>query len=68
MQIEHAQETRGVIVLPILIFRRKIRKSLWKLFLRQNMLFAAHKLNQRKGSLGVEHASDAAILEALKRS
>lgn len=43
MQIEHAQETRGVIVFTDPDFSgEKIRKSLWKLFLRQNMLFAAH--------------------------
>lgn len=42
MQIEHAQETRGVIVLPILIFRRKIRKIIMEAVPQAKHAFAAH--------------------------
>ena len=49
MQIEHAQETRGVIVLPILIFQEKNKKNHYGSCSSGKTCFCrAHKLNQRK--------------------
>ena len=69
MQIEHAQETRGVIVLPTLIFQEKNKKNHYGSCSPSKTCFLprTQAKPKKKGSLGVEHASDAAILEALKR-
>lgn len=47
--------------------RRSVKRS-WKWYHKQNMHFCqGTKPYRKKGSLGVEHASDEAILEALKK-
>lgn len=71
MQIEHAQETRGVIVFTDPDFSgEKIRKKIMEVVPDAKHAFlarrdAAPKKRSYK-SLGVEHASDEAILEALR--
>lgn len=70
-QIEHAQETRGVIVFTDPDFSgEKIRKTIMEVVPDAKHAFLArrdaapHKRAYK--SLGVEHASDEAILEALR--
>lgn len=70
-QIEHAQETRGVIVFTDPDFSgEKIRKKIMEVVPDAKHAFLArrdaapHKRAYK--SLGVEHASDEAILEALR--
>ncbi|WP_265458446.1 ribonuclease M5 [Enterococcus sp. HY326] len=70
-QIEHAQETRGVIVFTDPDFSgEKIRKKIMEVVPDAKHAFLARRdAAPMKGSyksLGVEHASDNAILEALK--
>ncbi|MHC5249919.1 ribonuclease M5 [Enterococcus sp. LJL90] len=70
-QIEHAQETRGVIVFTDPDFSgEKIRKKIMEVVPNAKHAFLARRdAAPMKGaykSLGVEHASDNAILEALK--
>ena len=70
MQIEHAQETRGVIVFTDPDFSgEKIRKIIMEAVPQAKHAFLprTQAKPKKKGSLGVEHASDAAILEALKK-
>ncbi|MBO0481418.1 ribonuclease M5 [Candidatus Enterococcus courvalinii] len=70
MQIEHAQETRGVIVFTDPDFSgEKIRKTIMEVVPQAKHAFLPRKQAQpkKKGSLGVEHASNEAILEALKK-
>lgn len=70
-QIEHAQETRGVIVFTDPDFSgEKIRKKIMAVVPDAKHAFLPRNQAQskRKGaSLGVEHASDEAILEALRK-
>jgi ribonuclease M5 len=70
-QIEHAQETRGVIVFTDPDFSgEKIRKTIMEVVpdAKHAFLPRAQAQSKRKGaSLGVEHASDEAILEALEK-
>lgn len=70
-QIEHAQETRGVIVFTDPDFSgEKIRKKIMEVApdAKHAFLPRAQAVPKRSGgSLGVEHASDAAILEALEK-
>ncbi|MFV0560119.1 MAG: ribonuclease M5 [Enterococcus sp.] len=71
MQIEHAQDTRGVIVFTDPDFSgEKIRKKIMEAVPQAKHAFlprsqAAPK--KRGNSLGVEHASDEAIIEALQK-
>ncbi|WP_165005565.1 MULTISPECIES: ribonuclease M5 [unclassified Enterococcus] len=70
MQIEHAQETRGVIVFTDPDFSgEKIRKTIMEAVPQAKHAFLprSQARPKKKGSLGVEHANDAAILEALKK-
>lgn len=70
-QIEHAQEIRGVIVFTDPDFSgEKIRKIIMEAVpdVKHAFLPRAQAQGKKKNrSLGVEHASDEAILEALKR-
>ena len=70
-QIEHAQETRGVIIFTDPDFSgEKIRKTIMEVVpdAKHAFLPRAQAQSKRKGgSLGVEHASDEAILEALEK-
>lgn len=70
-QIEHAQETRGVIVFTDPDFSgEKIRKKIMEVVPNAKHAFLARRdAAPMKGaykSLGVEHASDNAIIEALR--
>ena len=70
MQIEHAQETRGVIIFTDPDFSgEKIRKTIMEVVPQAKHAFLPRQQARPKkqGSLGVEHASDEAILEALKK-
>lgn len=71
MQIEHAQETRGVIVFTDPDFSgEKIRKMIMEVVPDAKHAFLSREEaapKARGNSLGVEHASDAAILHALKK-
>lgn len=70
-QISHAQETRGVIVFTDPDFSgEKIRKTIMEAVPDAKHAFLSRGQatpSRSKGSLGVEHASDEAILEALKK-
>lgn len=71
MQIEHAQETRGVIIFTDPDFSgEKIRKTIMEVIPDAKHAFLPRKEaapKKRGNSLGVEHASDAAIIEALQK-
>ncbi|MGM0123388.1 ribonuclease M5 [Enterococcus sp. AZ194] len=71
MQIEHAQETRGVIVFTDPDFSgEKIRKKIMEVIPDAKHAFLPRKEaapKKRGNSLGVEHASNEAILEALRK-
>lgn len=71
LQIEHAQETRGVIVFTDPDYSgEKIRKTIMEVVPDAKHAFLSRRLatpKKRGASLGVEHASDEAILEALKQ-
>lgn len=70
-QISHAQETRGVIVFTDPDFSgEKIRKTIMEAVPDAKHAFLSRGQaapSRSKGSLGVEHASDEAILEALRK-
>ncbi|MGK0552821.1 ribonuclease M5 [Enterococcus faecalis] len=70
-QIEHAQETRGVIIFTDPDYSgEKIRKTIMEVVPDAKHAFLPRKqaVPRKKGtSLGVEHASDQAIIEALKK-
>lgn len=70
-QITHAQETRGVIVFTDPDFSgEKIRKTIMEAVPDAKHAFLSRSQaapSRSKGSLGVEHASDEAILEALRK-
>ncbi|MFV0558697.1 MAG: ribonuclease M5 [Enterococcus sp.] len=70
-QIEHAQETRGVIIFTDPDFSgEKIRKTIMEVVPDAKHAFLPREQaapKKRGTSLGVEHASDAAILEALQK-
>lgn len=70
-QISHAQETRGVIVFTDPDFSgEKIRKTIMEAVPDAKHAFLSRSQaapSRSKGSLGVEHASDEAILEALRK-
>lgn len=70
-QIEHAQETRGVIVFTDPDYSgEKIRKTIMEVVpdAKHAFLPRAQAVPKKRGtSLGVEHASDAAIIEALEK-
>lgn len=70
-QIEHAQETRGVIVFTDPDYSgEKIRKTIMEVVPDAKHAFLSRRLatpKKRGSSLGVEHASDEAIIEALKK-
>ncbi|OJG92960.1 ribonuclease M5 [Enterococcus silesiacus] len=70
-QIQHAQETRGVIIFTDPDFSgEKIRKTIMEVVPDAKHAFLSRKLaapKKRGNSLGVEHASDEAILEALEK-
>lgn len=70
-QIEHAQETRGVIIFTDPDYSgEKIRKTIMEVVPDAKHAFLSRRLatpKKRGSSLGVEHASDEAILEALKK-
>lgn len=70
-QISHAQETRGVIVFTDPDFSgEKIRKTIMEVVPDAKHAFLSRGQaapSRSKGSLGVEHASDEAILEALRK-
>lgn len=70
-QISHAQETRGVIVFTDPDFSgEKIRKTIMEAVPDAKHAFLSRSQaapTRSKGSLGVEHASDEAILEALRK-
>ncbi len=70
-QIEHAQETRGVIIFTDPDFSgEKIRKTIMEVVPDAKHAFLSRQLaapKKRGNSLGVEHASDEAILEALEK-
>ena len=70
-QIEHAQETRGVIIFTDPDYSgEKIRKTIMEVVPDAKHAFLSRKVAVPKkngGSLGVEHASDEAIIEALKK-
>lgn len=69
-RIAHAQEIRGVIVLTDPDFPgEKIRKTISRFVPEAKHAFISREEgapNKKGASLGVEHASDSAILEALK--
>ncbi|MGC6767312.1 ribonuclease M5 [Enterococcus sp. LJL128] len=69
-QIEHAQETRGVIIFTDPDYSgEKIRKTIMEVVPDAKHAFLSRRLaepKRRGSSLGVEHASDEAIIEALK--
>lgn len=70
MQIERAQEARGVIIFTDPDFSgEKIRKTIMEVVPQAKHAFLPRKQAKprKKRSLGVEHASDEAILEALKK-
>lgn len=70
-QIEHAQETRGVIVFTDPDFSgEKIRKTIMEAVPDAKHAFLSRGQaapSNNRGSLGVEHASDHAIVEALRK-
>lgn len=70
-QIEHAQETRGVIVFTDPDYSgEKIRKTIMEVVPDAKHAFLSRRLatpKKRGASLGVEHASDEAIREALAK-
>lgn len=70
-RISHAQEKRGVIVFTDPDYSgEKIRKIIMEIVPNAKHAFLPRKLARPKKpgkSLGVEHASDAAIIDALKR-
>lgn len=70
-QISHAQETRGVMVFTDPDFSgEKIRKTIMEVVPDAKHAFLSRGQaapSRSKGSLGVEHASDEAILEALRK-
>ncbi|MGX2945428.1 ribonuclease M5 [Enterococcus alishanensis] len=70
-QIEHAEETRGVIVFTDPDFSgEKIRKTIMESIPSAKHAFLARRKaapQKRGSSLGVEHASDEAIIEALEK-
>ncbi|BCA84986.1 ribonuclease M5 [Enterococcus saigonensis] len=70
-QIEHAYNTRGVIIFTDPDFSgEKIRKIIMEVVPGAKHAFLPRKEatpNRSHGSLGVEHASDDAILEALRK-
>ncbi|MGM0214794.1 ribonuclease M5 [Enterococcus sp. AZ109] len=70
-QIEHAQDTRGVIVFTDPDFSgEKIRKTIMAEIPEAKHAFLSRRMAtpaKRGASLGVEHASDEAIIEALKQ-
>jgi ribonuclease M5 len=69
-QIEHAQETRGVIVFTDPDFSgEKIRKIIMEAVPNAQHAFLprSQAAPKKKGSLGVEHASDEALKEALRK-
>ncbi|MFK4566481.1 ribonuclease M5 [Enterococcus sp. UD-01] len=70
-QIEHAQETRGVIIFTDPDYSgEKIRKTIMEVVPDAKHAFLSRRLaapKKRGSSLGVEHASDEAILEALEK-
>ncbi|MGH2168206.1 toprim domain-containing protein, partial [Enterococcus faecalis] len=69
-QFEHAQETRGVIIFTDTDYSdEKIRKTIMEVVPDGKHAFLSRKVavpKKNRGSLGVEHASDEAIIEALK--
>ena len=71
VQIEHAQEMRGVIVFTDPDYSgEKIRKIIMEAVPDAKHAFLSRRLaepKRRGSSLGVEHASDEAIIEALKK-
>lgn len=69
-QIEHAQETRGVIVFTDPDFSgEKIRKIIMEVVpdAKHAFLSRSQAAPKSKGSLGVEHASHEALKEALRK-
>lgn len=69
-QIEHAQESRGVIVFTDPDFSgEKIRKIIMEAVpdAQHAFLPRSQAAPKKKGSLGVEHASDEALREALRK-
>lgn len=70
-QIEHAQQSRGVIIFTDPDFSgEKIRKTIMEVVPDAKHAFLSRQLaapKKRGSSLGVEHASDEAILEALEK-
>lgn len=70
-QIEHAQEMRGVIVFTDPDYSgEKIRKTIMEVVPDAKHAFLSRRLatpKKRGSSLGVEHASDEAIIEALEK-
>lgn len=70
-QIQHAQETRGVIIFTDPDFSgEKIRKTIMEVVPDAKHAFLSRGQaapGNHRGSLGVEHASNQAILEALKK-
>lgn len=70
-QIEHAQETRGVIIFTDPDYSgEKIRKTIMEVVPNAKHAFLSrHSATPKKqgSSLGVEHASDEAIIEALSK-
>lgn len=70
-QIEHAQETRGVIIFTDPDYSgEKIRKTIMEVVPDAKHAFLPRKSavpKKRGTSLGVEHASDEAIIEALEK-
>lgn len=70
-QIEHAQEMRGVIIFTDPDYSgEKIRKTIMEVVPDAKHAFLSRRLatpKKRGSSLGVEHASDEAILEALEK-
>ncbi|MFC0275348.1 ribonuclease M5 [Enterococcus devriesei] len=70
-QIEHAQETRGVIVFTDPDFSgEKIRKTIMEVIPDAQHAFLSRRMatpQKRGASLGVEHASDEAIVESLRK-
>ncbi|MGH2195960.1 toprim domain-containing protein, partial [Enterococcus faecalis] len=68
-QIEHAQETRGVIIFTDRHYTgEKIRKTIMEVVADAKDAFLSRKVavpKKNRCSLGVEHASDEAISEAL---
>ncbi|MHC5227165.1 ribonuclease M5 [Enterococcus sp. LJL99] len=70
-QIEHAQEMRGVIIFTDPDYSgEKIRKTIMEVVPDAKHAFLSRRLatpKKRGSSLGVEHASDETILEALEK-